>query len=179
MAVRVQRPGRSGIAKPSDLPTRESPEVIELIAHNVDTNIRELEGVIVKLIGLASLLGRKIDAQITQEVLREIAKPRDRSIRVDLIQKVIQSAYGVTLTDLQSKSRSKAIALPRQIAMYFARKMTKYSLEEIGGYFGGRDHTTVLHAVQKITEMGASDPAFKYEIDKLAKRIVADSVETN
>ncbi len=137
--------------------------VASLIAGQVDTNIRELEGVIVRLHMLQSMEGRVIDEALALEALGTHRAPTPREITIEDIIELVVDYFGVRLADLQSKRRQKSIAHPRQICMYLARKHTRYSLEEIGGYFGGRDHTTVMHAQRTIASKRDEDP----ELDQL------------
>ena len=124
-------------------------DVTEFMARNLNTNIRELEGAIIKLSGYAALTGRAIDMELAVETFGIKDTPA-HSISMDNILNVVIKRFGVKLSELQSKKRTKAIVLPRQLCMYLARKLTAHSLEEIGGFFGGRDHSTVLYAAQKI-----------------------------
>jgi len=124
-------------------------DVTELMARNLDTNIRELEGAIIKLSGYATLTGRAIDMELAVETFGITNEPT-QSVTMEDILKVVMNRFSVKLSDLQSKKRTQAIVLPRQLCMYLARKLTVHSLEEIGGFFGGRDHSTVLYAGQKI-----------------------------
>jgi chromosomal replication initiator protein len=125
-------------------------DVICYVAGRVENNTRELEGAITKLQGLSLLNGGTIDLELAKGALGEAATPEQRRITIQQIFDVVTKYYNVRLSDLQSKRRHKSIAFPRQVCMYFARRHTRYSLEEIGGYFGGRDHTTVLHAVRTV-----------------------------
>jgi chromosomal replication initiator protein len=130
-----------GLALPED--------VLCYVAAKVESNTRELEGAMTKLQGMALLQNGVIDLEIAKVALGETA-PEQRRITIQQIFDLVTKYYNVRLSDLQSKKRHKSIAFPRQVCMYLARKHTRYSLEEIGGYFGGRDHTTVLHAVRTV-----------------------------
>ena len=147
-------------------------DVVDYIATRVATNIRELEGAAVKVIAYAGLTGRPIDAQLAAEALQE-SLAHQSPIRIEDIQRAVMRRFGVRLADLQSKRRTKSIVLPRQVCMYLARKLTSHSLEEIGGYFGGRDHTTVLYAIEKIRQQRESDP----ETDRAIKDVESDLQE--
>lgn len=127
-------------------------DVVCYIAAAVENNTRELEGAITKVQGLAMLNGGVIDLDIAKSALGDMVAPERRQITIQQILDAVTQYYNVRLGDLQSKKRQKSIAFPRQVCMYFARKFTRYSLEEIGGYFGGRDHTTVLHAVRTVKQ---------------------------
>lgn len=125
-------------------------DVLAFIATRIDSNIRELEGAIVKVQVLASVEKKPIDLPLAAQALGEPLGRADRQLQIQTIISAVTDFYGVKITDLQSKRRQRSIALPRQVCMYLARKHTRFSLEEIGGYFGGRDHTTVMHAVKTI-----------------------------
>jgi chromosomal replication initiator protein len=140
----------------------ELPEdVARLLAEHVDTNIRELEGAVTRVIGYATLSGQSITADLARRLLRDVfSSPRGQPSMEDIL-RVVTAHFGVKVTDLQSKKRTNAIALPRQVGMYLARKITRHSLEEIGGFFGGRDHSTVLYAVDKIDRESRQDERFR------------------
>lgn len=140
---------RKGRERGHELPD----EVAHLIAERVDTNIRELEGTINKLYSFSNVTGQAITVEFAREVLTDLFTRRRGQPSMDDIIEVVTSHYGVKLSELQSKKRTNQIAFPRQVAMYLARKITRHSLEEIGGFFGGRDHSTVLHAVRKLSKM--------------------------
>ena len=125
-------------------------DVVCYVASRIDNNTRELEGAITKLQGQAMLVGATIDMELAKSVLGEDEMPRDKRVTIQQILDVVTKYYNIKLSDLQSKKRNQSIAFPRQICMFLARKHTRYSLEEIGGYFGGRDHTTILHGVRTI-----------------------------
>ena len=138
---------------------RELPEeVARFLAERIDTNIRELEGAVTKVLGYAGISGQDISLQLVRQCLRELFSTRSNQPSIEDILNVITERFGIKLADLQSRKRTNAIAYPRQIGMYLARRITQMSLEEIGGYFGGRDHSTVLHGVRKITRMAKEDP---------------------
>jgi chromosomal replication initiator protein len=125
-------------------------DVICYVGSKVENNTRELEGAITRLQGMAMLQEGKIDMELARAALGETATPEQKRISIQQIIDAVTGYYNVRTSDLQSKKRHKSIAFPRQVCMYLARKNTRYSLEEIGGYFGGRDHTTVLHAVRTV-----------------------------
>lgn len=152
----------------------ELPEdVVCFIAGSVESNTRELEGAIAKVAMLAKVNDRNIDLALASEALGGPAAPPQREITIDDILNAVTQRYNVRLIDLQSKKRTRSIALPRQICMYLARSLTRHSLEEIGGYFGGRDHTTVLHANRTVESMRDDDPQFQATLDKLTEDIQA------
>ncbi len=125
-------------------------DVICYVAARIDSNTRELEGAITKLQGQSMLTGGVIDLEMAKQALGEGDASQEKRITIQHILDVVTKYYNIKLSDLQSKKRNQSIAFPRQICMFLARKHTRYSLEEIGGYFGGRDHTTVLHGVRSI-----------------------------
>src|SRR5687768_7778244 len=125
-------------------------DVLCYIAAKVENNTRELEGAVTKIQGMAMLQEGRIDLELAKSALGENGVPEQRRITIQQILDVVTKYYNVKMSDLQSKKRHKSIAFPRQVCMFLARRNTRYSLEEIGGYFGGRDHTTVLHAVRTI-----------------------------
>ncbi|MCH8986503.1 MAG: chromosomal replication initiator protein DnaA, partial [Acidobacteria bacterium] len=125
-------------------------DVACFVATRVDTNIRELEGALRTLQIRAQVEQREIDLELAKEALGELEPERLGGMTVQIIIDAVTAFYGVRLADLQSKRRNRSIALPRQVCMYLARRHTRHSLEEIGGYFGGRDHTTVMHALKAV-----------------------------
>ncbi len=124
-------------------------DVTSFIAEKVKTNIRELEGALIRVVAYSSLVGERISLQLAQNILKGMLKEEKR-ITVDMVQRKVSLVFDISLSDLRSRKRSRAIAFPRQVAMYLSRMLTDYSLPQIGEYFGGRDHTTVLHACQRI-----------------------------
>ncbi|MCK4260495.1 MAG: chromosomal replication initiator protein DnaA [Halanaerobiales bacterium] len=147
-------------------------EAIVYIAHHIKSNIRELEGALIRVVAYSSLINKKITEELAREALKDIlpnAKPREISIK--LIQEVITEYYGLKLKDMTSKARTQSIAFPRQIAMYISRELTDSSLPQIGEKFGGRDHTTVIHAYNKISGKLEQDRSFKNIIDKIIEKI--------
>jgi chromosomal replication initiator protein len=139
----------------------EIPENVALfIASKVRTNIRELEGSLIRLIAYASLTGRDIDLTLAQEVLRDLLQTDDKPITIEMIQKFVADHYNVKLAELKAKNNSKAVAVPRQIAMYLTKTLTHASLPEIGKGFGGKHHSTVIHSVRKIDGLRKRDPEF-------------------
>jgi chromosomal replication initiator protein len=146
-------------------------DVLHFIAENIDTNIRDLEGAVVKVIGFSSLTNRPVDLNLTHDALRDTVERVASAITMDDIIKAVTNEFHVKLSDLQSKQRSQSIARPRQVAMYLARILTRYSLEEIGGYFGGRDHTTVMYACERVREQLESDPILCSTVDHMTNRL--------
>jgi chromosomal replication initiator protein len=151
---------------------REIPDdVARLLSERIDSNIRELEGAVTKLIGYSNVSGAAITPELAREVLRDLFAKRKGQPSMDDIIEIVVEHYGVKLSELQSRKRTNAIAHPRQIAMYLARQITRHSLEEIGGYFGGRDHSTVLYAVEKVAESGRQDAAVQEMLDGFLGRL--------
>jgi chromosomal replication initiator protein len=139
----------------------EIPENVSLfIASKVRTNIRELEGSLIRLIAYASLTGRDIDLTLAQETLKDLLHTEDKPITIEMIQKFVADHFNVKLTDLKAKNNAKSVAEPRQIAMYLTKALTKASLPEIGKEFGGKHHSTVIHSVRKIDGLRKRDPEF-------------------
>ena len=146
-------------------------EVSLFIAKNVQSNIRELEGSLVRLIAYASLTGREISLELAQETLKEINAERAKVITLGAIQRAVADFFRVKVEDLKSKERNQGIVLPRQVAMYLSRTMTPSSLPAIGEAFGGKDHTTVIHACDKIKRRLAGDDGFRRQIESLTQSI--------
>jgi len=147
-------------------------EVIELIAKNVTTNVRDLESALTKLIAYADLVNKKISVEIAQHQLRDIfSNPRQSNITMEMIQRTVADYFGLSHNDLRGRKRTNAIAFPRQLAMFIAREITEYSTTEVGREFGGRDHTTVMHACQKIEDRKRTDPTLEPTIQHLIREI--------
>ena len=146
-------------------------DVICFIAGTIDSNTRELEGAISKIDMLAQVCDRAIDLSLAEEALGTEPTAATREITIEDILNAVIARYGVRLADLQSKKRSRSIAFPRQVCMYLARSLTRHSLEEIGGYFGGRDHTTVLHANKTVERLRGDDVQFQATLDVLTQEI--------
>ena len=127
-------------------------DVLELIAANVDSNIRELEGSLTRLVAYANLINQPITAELCQDALRDVfVKPKTRSITAEVIMQTVSDYYSITPEDLISPSRRREITVPRQIAIYLTREMTTMSLPQIGQAFGNRDHSTILHSCSLVS----------------------------
>lgn len=151
---------------------REIPdEVARLVAERIDTNIRELEGAVVKLIGYAGLAGKPVSVDLAREALRELFDQRKGAPSMEEILALVTEHFSIKLAELQSKKRTNAIAYPRQIAMYLARQITRHSLEEIGGFFGGRDHSTVIYAVDRVGTLIQNDESVRGLVDDFMRRL--------
>jgi len=150
---------------------RLTDDVAYLIASRIKSNIRELEGSLTRMIAFCALTGREMSVDLTQEVLGELWGEEEKIITIEQIQRKVCDLFGIRLSDLKAKTRTKAIAFPRQIAMYLARQLTHASLAEVGRAFGGKDHTTVLHAVDKVQTLLQEDPKLRRTIDGLIQGI--------
>jgi len=156
-------------------------DVIRFIAENVRSSVRELEGSIIKLLAYASLKHQEISLEVAREALRDKLKGSDytgdgtyqSSLSVLSIQQAVAREWGVTPEGLRSKTRTKVLTLPRQIAMFLTRELLRTQLMEIGNAFGGRDHSTVIHSIEKITVAVGTDPLFKARVDKIRSLLEA------
>jgi len=146
-------------------------KVMEFLAHKITSNVRELEGALNRIVAYANLVGRPINLDNTQDVLHDILRANDRRITIEEIQKQVAEHYNIKLSEMHSSRRSRAIARPRQVAMYLAKQLTARSLPEIGRKFGGRDHTTVMHAVRKIDELRQTDAGFAEDVELLRRML--------
>lgn len=146
-------------------------KVLEFLAHKIPTNVRELEGALNRLIAHANLFGRPVTLESTQEVLHDILKAHDRRITIEEIQRKVAEHYNIRLTDMSSARRARAVARPRQVAMYLAKQLTSRSLPEIGRKFGNRDHTTVMHAVSRVGELMERDASFAEDVELLRRML--------
>ncbi|WP_323990987.1 chromosomal replication initiator protein DnaA [Nguyenibacter sp. L1] len=153
----------SGVAVPA--------KVLEFLAHKITSNVRELEGALNRLIAHANLFGRSVTLEATQDVLHDILKAHDRRVTIEEIQRKVSEHWNIRLTDMSSARRARAVARPRQVAMYLAKQLTSRSLPEIGRKFGNRDHTTVMHAVARVTELMERDTAFAEDVELLRRML--------
>jgi chromosomal replication initiator protein len=154
---------RAGVAVPS--------KVLEFLAHKITSNVRELDGALNRLIAHANLFNRPVTLDATQEVLHDVLKAHDRRVTIEEIQKRVAEHFSIRLTDMSSARRARAVARPRQVAMYLAKQLTSRSLPEIGRKFGNRDHTTVMHAVARVTEIMGVDSGFAEDVELLRKML--------
>jgi chromosomal replication initiator protein len=146
-------------------------KVMEFLAHKITSNIRELEGALNRIVAHATLVGRPITLETTQEVLSDLLRANDRRVTIDEIQKKVAEHYNIRVADMHSARRARAVARPRQVAMYLAKQLTARSLPEIGRKFGGRDHTTVMHAVRKVEELCGCDQGFSEDVELLRRML--------
>jgi chromosomal replication initiator protein len=165
LAILQKKAKMRGLVLPED--------VVCYIAAKIENNTRELEGAITKIQGMSLLQNGKIDLDLAKAALGEINSPEQKRITIQQISDIVVKYYNVKMSDLQSKKRHKSIAFPRQVCMFLARRHTRYSLEEIGGYFGGRDHTTVLHAVRTVDADTQSDREIARQLTQLETQLTA------
>jgi chromosomal replication initiator protein len=158
-------------AKAERLNASVMPKVLEFLAHKITSNVRELEGALNRVVAHAQLVGRDISLETTQEVLHDLLRANDRRVTIEEIQKRVAEHFNIRIADMHSARRARAVARPRQVAMYLAKQLTSRSLPEIGRKFGGRDHTTVMHAVRKIEELRAKDSTFAEDVDLLRRML--------
>lgn len=146
-------------------------KVLEFLALKITSNIRELEGALNRVVAHSTLVGQAITVETTQDVLKDLLRANDRHITIEDIQKAVAAHYNIKLSEMHSARRSRVVARPRQVAMYLAKRLTSKSLPEIGRKFGGKDHTTVMHAVKRIEELRASDPDLSTDIELLNRAL--------
>ena len=147
-------------------------EVMVYIATKIKSNIRELEGALIRIVAYSSLTNREITVDLATEALKDIiSNKQNKSITIDLIQDVVAAYFNLRVEDLKSQRRTRNVAYPRQIAMYLSRKLTDMSLPKIGEEFGGRDHTTVIHAYEKISETLNNDESLEHTINDITKKL--------
>ncbi len=163
ISILEAKASKAGVAVP--------PKVLEFLAHKITTNVRELEGALNRLVAHAKLFGRPVTLESTQEVLHDILKAHDRRVTIEEIQRRVAEHWNIRLTDMSSARRARAVARPRQVAMYLAKQLTSRSLPEIGRKFGNRDHTTVMHAVARVSELMERDTAFGEDVELLRRML--------
>jgi chromosomal replication initiator protein len=146
-------------------------KVLEFLAHKITSNVRELEGALHRISAHTQLIGRTVSLESAQEVLHDLLRANDRRVTIDEIQKRVAEHYNIRLADMHSARRARAVARPRQVAMYLCKQLTPRSLPEIGRKFGGRDHTTVMHAVRKIEELKAADRTLAEDVELLRRML--------
>jgi chromosomal replication initiator protein len=145
--------------------------VVQFLASRIKSNIRELEGCLIRIAAQSSLTGEEITLETTKKILKDIIHDDERPVTVESVQKIVCEFYNMKLSDIKAKRRTKDIALPRQIAMYLAKQATHSSLSEIGKHFGGKDHATVIYACKQIEERKAKDETFNRIIENLLQKI--------
>ena len=147
------------------------PKVLEYLAQRISSNVRVLEGALTRLFAFGSLVGRRIDLDMTQECLADLLRSTDRKVTLDEIKRKVADHYNIRISDLISARRARQVARPRQVAMYLAKTLTAKSLPEIGRGFGGRDHTTVIHAVRKVESLAETDSQIAEDIELLRRML--------
>lgn len=145
------------------------PQVMEFLAHKISSNVRELEGALNRIVAHSTLIGQPISTDMAQDVLRDLLRSYDRRITIEDIQKKVAGHFSIKVSDMHSARRSRSVARPRQIAMYLSKKLTSKSLPEIGRKFGGKDHTTVMHAVKRVDELMKADNEFAQDVELLSR----------
>ena len=163
VAILMKKAKQEGVDLPED--------VAFFIAKRVRSNVRDLEGALRRILASAFFTGRTIDVALVNESLKDLISFQDRLITINNIQKVVAEYYKIRISDLHSKSRSRQVARPRQVAMALAKELTAHSLPEIGEAFGGRDHTTVLHACRKVSELKSNDPRINEDYSNLMRTL--------
>ncbi|MEQ8440929.1 MAG: chromosomal replication initiator protein DnaA [Alphaproteobacteria bacterium] len=158
-------------AKAERLNVEVPSKVLEFLAHRISSNVRELEGALNRLVAFANLVGRDITLETAQDVLHDLIRANDRKATIEEIQKRVAEHYNIKISEMHSARRSRAIARPRQVAMYLAKQLTARSLPDIGRKFGGRDHTTVMHAIKKVEELRQLDSGFAEDVDLLRRML--------
>jgi chromosomal replication initiator protein len=148
-----------------------SSEIVEYIASNITSNIRELEGCLIKILASSSLSSKEIDMNLAKKIVKEISTSREVNISIDYITKVVCNYYSVEENKVREKNRRKEVVLARQLAMYLSKQMTKSSLKTIGLHFGGRDHSTVIHAYNSIEDLITSDVSVKEAVENIKSKI--------
>ncbi|MEI6596116.1 MAG: chromosomal replication initiator protein DnaA [Bacteroidota bacterium] len=148
-----------------------SRDVVEYVAHNINTNIRELQGALVSLLAQSSLNRKEVTLDLAKQILKNFVKNSSREISIEFIQKLVCDYFTISVDLVKSKTRKREIVQARQISMFYAKDLTKSSLKTIGMHFGGRDHSTVIHACQTVNDLIETDKKFKSDIEEIGKRI--------
>jgi chromosomal replication initiator protein len=153
-------------------------EVVTLICRNITTNIRDLEKALTKLMAYSELVNKTITLEVAQQQLKDFfPQMGGKNITIEGIQRIVAEYFGLTHKDLRGKRRTKAVAFPRQVAMYLARDLTEFSTTELGSEFGGRDHTTVMHGCQRVEDRLKVDPILEVALQSLVKKIREHNVQ--
>ena len=163
MAIILHKMEKDGIEIPG--------EVIEYLAYSIETNVRELEGVLISLIAQASLNKKEIDLELAKQALHSIVQNIDVEVNIDYIQKYVANYFDVTIDLLKAKTRKREIVVARQVSMYLTKEFTNMSLKSIGYHFGGRDHSTVIHAINTVNDMMDTDQQFYATMQDLLKKV--------
>lgn len=149
-------------------------EVVEYIAHNISSNIRELEGALISLLAQSSLNRIEVDLDLARTMVKSFVDKVQKEITIETIQEVVGEHLSIGPDLMRAKTRKREIVQARQIAMYFAKDLTKHSLKSIGNHFGGRDHSTVIHALQTVNDLMATDKSFKKSVNEIRKRLTME-----
>jgi len=163
LGILIEKAQKRGVEIPA--------KVLEFLSHKIISSVREMEGALNRLVAHATLVGTSISVETAQVVLQDLLKSNNKKITIEDIQKRVAEHFNIRLTDMHSPRRSRSVARPRQIAMYLSKSITSRSLPEIGRKFGGRDHTTVMHAVKKVEELKYEDSNFNEDVE-LLKRLI-------
>jgi chromosomal replication initiator protein len=163
ISILQSKAARTGVSVP--------PKVLEFLAHKITSNVRDLEGALNRLIAHAQLFGRPVTLETAQEVLHDILRAHDRKVTIEEIQKKVAEHFNIRQTEMTSARRARAVAIPRQVAMYLSKQLTTRSLPEIGRKFGNRDHTTVMHAVARVSEKVQTDGDFAEGVELLRRTL--------
>jgi len=158
-------------AKAENLGVSVPQKVKEFLAHKITSNVRELEGALTRLVAHAQLVGGALTLETAQDLLQDLLRAHDRRLTMEEIQKRVAEHFKIRVSDMSSARRSRVVARPRQVAMYLCKQLTSRSLPEIGRAFGGRDHTTVMHAVRKVEELVKLDSAFAEDVELLTRML--------
>jgi len=163
----LQKYAERGYKEPVSLPD----DVSQFIASNIRSNVRELEGALIRLVAYCSMTGVEISLITAQQVLKNIIDQQSRKITIESIQKAVSDQFGLRIPEIKAKNNSRQIVFPRQIAMYLCKHLTEASLPEIGRQFGGKHHTTVLHSIEKINIQRKDDKDLNRMINKLTEHL--------
>ena len=144
--------------------------IIEYLAYTVDTNVRELEGILISLIAHASLNRVEVSLELAKSIIKNFIKDIETEVGIDFIQKTVADYYSIQVDELKDKTRKKEIVIARQVSMYFCKDFTNHSLKSIGYHFGGRDHSTVIHAIQTVNDIMETDTSFRNAVNELKKK---------
>ena len=165
LRLEILRTKAQMIAGEVDIPTT----VLEFLARRITSNVRELEGALNRIVAQATLVGRAITLDLAQEILHDLLRAYERRVTIEEIQRRVAEHYGIRIADMHSARRARAVARPRQVAMYLAKQLTPRSLPEIGRKFGGRDHTTVMYAIRKIEDLRTTESLLSDDIETLRR----------
>jgi chromosomal replication initiator protein len=158
-------------SKAEQMGLRPPQKVMEFLAHKITSNVRELEGALNRIGAHTQLVRRELTLETTQELLQDLLRANERRVTIDEIQRRVAEHFNIKMAEMTSSRRARIVARPRQVAMYLAKQLTSRSLPEIGRKFGGRDHTTVMHAVKKIEELTRGDRAFAEDVELLHRML--------